>query len=416
MRADDNHKANVRAGIRTALWAGIFVLAIGIHISMTAKAADGPPSYKVDASWPKELPNNWVMGMIRGLAVDHENHIWVMHGRNSANADELGASKTPPTSECCFVAPPVLEFDAQGNLLKSWGGPGQGYDWPTSEHSIFVDQAGNVWISGNGSDKNGNIDRMVLKFTGDGKFLLQIGRPSPLKPEHSADTTLLGRVAGFDLDEKAHEIYMADGYLNRRVIVFNSDTGAFKRMWGAYGHVPTDAGADPAAVAAETAGGGPPAVIPYDPGIPPVQQFRPPVHCVRISNDGMVYVCDRGNDRIQVFTKEGKFVKEFAIRPETLGAGSVCRTCSHPPSALTFSPDKDQTYLFVSDGQNDVIWTLRRSDGIVLGKTGHTGQNAGQFHRIHSLGSDANGNLYTGELAPANRVQKFVPVRNTRGE
>ena len=390
----------------------ICLLAMGV---CPAASAQSPPSYKVDPNWPKQLPNNWILGMARGLAVDKDNHIWVLHGRNSVNADELGATQTPPRTECCIPAPPVLEFDTMGNLLKSWGGPAPGdatvkYDWPNSEHSIYVDRAGNVWISGNNAD-----DRQVLKFTNDGKFLLQIGRPAH-QTANSSDTTLIGRVAGFDVDEKAREIYMADGYLNRRVIVFDSETGAFKRMWGAYGHVPDDAGAgrEPMPVTSN-APDAPGPVMPFDPGNP-AQQFKPPVHCVRISNDGLLYVCDRGNDRIQVFTKEGKFVKEFAVRPGALGAASVCNTCVHPPSAIVFSRDKDQAYLFVTDGQNNVIWTVRRSDGAVVGRTGHQGQNAGQFHALHSLGSDAGGNLYTGENQPSNRIQKFVPVRQAHAD
>ena len=182
---------------------------LALCVSPAASAQD-QPSYKVDPTWPKPLPNNWIMGMVRGLAVDRENHIWVLHGPGSVDADQLGAAQTPPRAECCVPAPPVLEFDTQGNLLKSWGGPASGdakkYDWFSKEHSIFVDPAGNVWLSGNDAP-----DRQVLKFTSDGKFLLQIGHAVPPKPEHSLDKTLVGAVAGFDIDEKAHEIYMADG-------------------------------------------------------------------------------------------------------------------------------------------------------------------------------------------------------------
>jgi len=369
-------------GIPKTTCANIFLLAVFLAATAACGtvAAQDQPYFQVDASWPKELPSNWAMGQVSGLAVDKDNHIWVLQRPGSNAPDDLGAAQTPPVSQCCFAAPPVLEFDAKGNLLKSWGGPGQGYDWPASEHSILVDQAGNVWITGNGAK-----DRQALKFTNDGKFILEIGHPSSA-PLNSLDTTMLGRPAGVDIDEKAHELYIADGYGNRRIIVFDTETGGFKRMWGPYGNAPNDA--DPG---------------PYRPGGAPAQQFRNPVHCVHLSRDGFVYVCDRLNDRLQIFTKEGKFVKEFFLRPATLGNGSTYD--------LTFSRDDGQKYLLVADGENNVIWTLRRSDGEVLGTTGHSGRNAGQFHHVHEVVSDSDGNLYTGEVETGKRVQKFVRVR-----
>jgi DNA-binding beta-propeller fold protein YncE len=343
--------------------------------------AQGAPQYKVDPSWPKQLPNNWIMGQVGGLTVDGENHIWVLQRPNSDTVDELGAAQTPPRSECCVAAPPILEFDVQGNLLRSFGGPGQGYDWPTSEHGIFIDKKGNIWVAGNAP-----VDRQVLKFGPDGKFLMQIGHPgSATQAADSSSRDLLGRPSGIAVDEAAREVYISDGYMNKRVIVFDSESGAFKRMWGAYGNVPNDA--DPGA---------------YNPAAPVDQQFRNPVHCVHISNDGLVYVCDRTNDRIQVFTKEGKFVKELFVRKETLGQGSAWD--------FVFSRDAEQKYMIMADGENNVLWTIERSSGNVLGKTGHSGRNAGQFHWVHQIASDSNGNLYTGEVDNAKRIQKFVIV------
>jgi hypothetical protein len=353
------------------------IVAIGMYRSAMAQAQ---PSYKVEANWPKQLPNNWIMGQVSGIAVDHEDHVWVLQRPASNAKDDLGAAQSPPVSQCCFAAPPVLEFDGAGNLLKSWGGPGPGYDWPTSEHSIFVDASGNVWITGNGA-----MDRQALKFTSDGKYIMQIGHLSKAEI-NSLDTTLLGRPAGIEVDEKARELYIADGYGNRRVIVFDSDSGKFKRMWGAYGNAPSDA--DLGA---------------YDPSAAPGKQFRTPVHCVHLSNDGLVYVCDRVNDRIQVFTKEGKFLKEFFLRKQTLGNGSAYD--------LAFSRDQSQGYLLVADGENNVIWTLRRSDGAILGSTGHAGRNAGQFHHVHEVVADSSGNLYTGEVETGKRVQKFILMK-----
>ncbi len=339
--------------------------------------AQDPPKYRVDPFWPQELPNNWIIGQVGGLAVDREDHIWVLQRPASNTPDEIGVSLTPPRSMCCIAAPPVLEFDKQGHLLHSWGGPGEGFDWPKSEHGIYVDKDGNVWIGGSGP-----TDRHVLKFKRDGHFLMQIGHPSSDPPD-SSRTDLLGRPAGIEVDSDAHEVYIADGYMNKRVIVFDSDTGAFKRLWGAYGNAPNDA--DPGA---------------YDPAAPRDQQFRNPVHCVHISRDALVYVCDRLNDRMQVFTKQGKFLKEFTLRPETLGIGSVWQ--------FAFSTDERQKFLLVADGENNVIWAVRREDGTVLGQTGHNGRNAGQFHWLHQLVSDSRGDLYTGEVDTGKRIQKFV--------
>jgi hypothetical protein len=351
-------------------------LLLSTTLSLPIRAQD-PPKYRVDPFWPQELPNNWIIGQIGGMAVDRQDHIWVLQRPASNTVDEIGASLTPSRSMCCIAARPVLEFDPQGHLLHSWGGPGEGFDWPKSEHGIYVDKDGNVWIGGSGPN-----DRHVLKFKSDGHFLLQIGHPSS-DPPNSSRTDLLGRPAGIEVDSEAHEVYIADGYMNRRVIVFDADTGAFKRLWGAYGNPPKDD--DPG---------------PYNPAAPLDQQFRNPVHCVHISRDGFVYVCDRVNDRMQVFTRQGKFVKEFKVRPETLGIGSVWQ--------FAFSTDEHQKFLLVADGENNVIWTLRREDGAVLGQTGHNGRNAGQFHWLHQVVSDSHGDLYTGEVDTGKRIQKFV--------
>jgi DNA-binding beta-propeller fold protein YncE len=352
-------------------------VSFSVHSPRARAAAPDAPKFKVDPSWPKELPNNWIMGQVGGMAVDRHDHIWVLQRPSLDTVDELGAAQTPPRSMCCLPTPPVLEFDTQGNLLQSWGGPGQGFDWPNREHGMYVDRDDNVWIGG--ADPP---DRHLLKFKNDGHFLMQIGHPST-DPTNSLRTDILGRPAGIEVDAEAHEVYIADGYMNRRVIVYDSDKGTFKRMWGAYGNPPNDA--DPGA---------------YNPAAPPDQQFRNPVHCVHISRDGLVYVCDRVNDRMQVFTKQGKFVKEFFVRPQTLGMGSVWQ--------FAFSMDENQKFLFVDDGENNVIWTVRREDGSVVSQMGHSGRNAGQFHWVHQIVSDSQGNLYTGEVDTGKRIQKFI--------
>jgi hypothetical protein len=352
-------------------------IAFFVHSTSGTTANSEAPKFKVDPSWPKELPNTWIMGQVGGMAVDRHDHIWVLQRPSLDTPDELGAAQTPPRSMCCLPTPPVLVFDIQGNLVQSWGGPGEGFNWPKREHGIYVDKDDNVWIGG--ADP---ADRHVLKFKNDGHFLMQIGHPST-DPPNSLRTDILGRPAGIEVDAEAHEVYFADGYMNKRVIVYDSDKGTFKRLWGAYGNQPNDA--DPGA---------------YNPAAPPDQQFRNPVHCVHISRDGLVYVCDRVNDRMQVFTKQGKFVKEFTLRPQTLGMGSVWQ--------FAFSTDEQQKFLFVDDGENNVIWTVRREDGTVVGQMGHSGRNAGQFHWVHQIVSDSQGNLYTGEVDTGKRIQKFV--------
>lgn len=341
-----------------------------------AKRQHGLPDYKVDASWPKQLPNNWIMGQVGGIAVDRHDNVWVLQRPRSNTVDELGAAQVPPRSECCIAAPAVLMFDKEGRVRRAWGGDDPRWNWPATEHGIWVDDSDNVWIGGNGA-----TDRQILKFRADGTFVMQIGRPSS-DPLDSTRTDILGQVASLTVDDRAHEVYLADGYGNKRVIVFDSDTGAFKRLWGAYGAQPNDA-----------------APGPYDPTAPVATQFRNPVHCVRIADDGLVYVCDRVNNRVQVFTKAGKFVKEFFVRRETRGNGAVWD--------VAFSKDRNQRYLLVIDGENNVVWTLDRNSGAVVDKQFHNGRNAGQFHWVHQAATDSQGNLYTGEVDTAKRVQKF---------
>jgi DNA-binding beta-propeller fold protein YncE len=340
----------------------------------TALAGD-IPTFAVDAAWPKQLPNNWILGQVGGITVDWQGHIWVIHRPRSLTEDEKGASLDPPRSKCCIPAPPVLEFDADGNLLRAWGGPGEGYEWVGREHGIEVDERGFVWIGGNADN-----DNAILKFTLDGKYVAQIGKIAASKG--SNDTTQLGKPAETAIDKDADEIYVADGYGNRRVIVFDASTLAYKRHWGAYGHVPDDA-----------------KQAAYDPKAPVSQQFGNPVHCVKIANDGLVYVCDRINDRIQVFKKDGSFVKEWFYEKNTLGNGAVWD--------IAIWPDPQQTYLLSADGENNEVRVVRRDDGTVVGSFGHNGRNAGQFHWVHAMAIDKQGNVYTAEVDTAKRIQKF---------
>ena len=361
------------ATVRMLSWAAIALLACGLV------RAEGTPRFTVDASWPKPLPHNWILGQIGGIAVGPDDHVWVYQRPRTLTDDERGATMNPPWSRCCVPAPSVLEFDVEGNLLGAWGGPGSGYDWPESEHGIGVDADGNVWVAG-----NGKADHQVLKFTRDGKFLLQIGRANETGTSNT--TELLGRPALPVVDSAAGELYVADGYKNRRVIVFDAASGAYKRHWGAYGAAPEDA--DPGA---------------YDPQAPVAKQFRNPVHCVRIAKDGLVYVCDRVNDRYQVFRKDGTFVREVRLDPQTRSMGSVWD--------IGFSEDSAQKFMYVADGTNNEIHVLLRATGEQVGSFGRGGRQAGQFHWVHAMAVDSRGNVYTGEVDSGKRVQKFSRVR-----
>ncbi|MBI4888531.1 MAG: hypothetical protein HY824_15655 [Acidobacteria bacterium] len=348
------------------------------------------PRFEVDPFWPKPLPNHWLLGSTIGVWVDERDHIWIIH-RSSAtlNNNEKGAELNPPTGECCKGAPPVIEFDADGTFLQGWGGPGQGYEWPQSNHGIFVDHKGNVWIGGNGAG-----DSHILKFTRTGKFIAQYGKAGvhkgPVDAEglsayagDSNDQQNFARVAKIFVDPRDNEAYIADGYLNKRVAVLDGDTGKMKRYWGAYGNKPDDRNLGP-----------------YNPDAPPAQQFRNPVHCADVSNDGFVYVCDRVNDRMQVFTKDGKFVKEQWYARRSLADGSVWD--------IAFSKDAKQQYIFMADGRNQRVRVIQRDTLEELTAFGDGGRYPGQFFGVHSIAIDSKGNLYTTETYEGKRIQKFV--------
>ena len=335
------------------------------------------PMFEVDPLWPKPLPNHWLLGWTIGLWVDEKDHVWVIHrGAGGLHNNERGAELNPPIAECCRTAPPILVFDQAGNLLRAWGGPGPGYEWPESNHGVHVDYKGNVWIGGNGQK-----DAHILKFTNDGKFLMQVGRSG--KNAGSNDLENFWRVAKIWVDPKTNEAYIADGYGNKRVAVLDADTGKMKRYWGAYGNKPDDADLGK-----------------YDPKAPPAQQFRNPVHCVERSHDGLVYVCDRAGDRVQVFQPDGKFVKEQFYAKETLASGSAWD--------ITFSKDPQQKFMFLADGQNEKVRIIVRETLEEISNFGDGGRQPGQFYGVHSIALDSKGNLYTTETYEGKRVQRFV--------
>ena len=322
------------------------------------------PKFEPDPYWPKPLPNNWMMGQVAGIFVDSHDHIWVTNRPRSLDENDRYAQVNK--ADCCLPAPPILEFDLAGNVVQGWGGPGQGYEWPDNEHGMFVDYKENVWIGGNGMK-----DTNILKFTKTGKFLLQIGHHG--KTGGSNDTENLNRPAGFVVYPKTNEVFVADGYGNRRVIVFDADTGAYKRHWGAYGNRPDDS--VPRTRASEG---------------PISQQFNT-VHGIRISSDNLVYVGDRINNRIQVFTIEGKFVKEGYIERKTSSAEGTAFD-------IMFSPDKQQRFIYVPDGSNKKVQILNRDTLEVVGSFGgHGGHGVGEFYHAHSIASDLKGNVYVGE-------------------
>ncbi|MBS1816756.1 MAG: hypothetical protein JSU08_02395 [Acidobacteria bacterium] len=358
--------------------------ALGIGQSVFEKRASAQaggagitaPRFEVDPMWPKPLPNGWYIGQTIGVWVDNQDHVWIIHRNDSLDPVEAAADQNPPTGECCKKAPPIIEFDQAGNVVHAWGGPGQGYDWPDSNHGIYADTKGFVWIGG-----NGGTDGLVLKFTRDGKFVKQFGKKGVKADSNATDHFF--QVAKVFVDEKANEVYVADGYGNKRVVVMDADTGQFKRFWGAYGNKPDDKDLGR-----------------YNPNAPLAQQFRNPVHCADLSVDGFVYVCDRVNDRMQVFTKDGKFVKEQQYAKDSLGDGSVWD--------VAFSKDPQQKYIFMSDGRNSKIRIIDRQSLQEVYNFGEGGHYPGQFYSIHSIAIDSKGNLYTTETYQGRRVQKFV--------
>jgi hypothetical protein len=371
-------KTTVLIGAFVVVLGGLFVAERMMSSAATTEQAGlvEAPRFEVDPAFPKPLPNGWLMGMAIGVAVDANDHIWVVHRPDTLSAQEAAADEDPPTAACCRRAPPVLQFDQEGNLLQAWGGPGDGYEWPQSNHGIFVDHKGIVWIGGNGAK-----DAHVLKFTQDGTFVAQYGKFG--MSGGSNDTTNFGRVAKIFVDPAANEAYLADGYGNKRVAVLDADTGAFKRYWGAYGNKPDDADLGT-----------------YDPDAPPAQQFRTPVHCSDLSVDGLVYVCDRPNNRLQVFTREGEFVKEVFVAKRTLGDGSTWD--------VAFSRDPEQKYMYVADGKNERIYVMDRQSLEILTTFGDGGRQPGQFFAVHSIVTDSAGNIFTTETYEGRRLQKFA--------
>ncbi len=373
----------IKITLGVALVAGLVALGIGqSQLQETAVAASNDvmaPHFQVDPFWPKPLPNHWVQGRTIGVDVDDRDHIFVVHrDQESMFSVRTEIGLYAGVSECCTPAPPILEFDIEGNLVNAWGGAREGapYVWPASNHGIEVAPNGDVWIGGNGGG-----DSHVLVFSRDGDYIRTVGMPGEDRDSNS--TTHFSQVAEIAIDEDAGEAYLADGYRNRRVAVVDVATGEFLRYWGAYGNRPDDD-----------------ADVTYTPGEPGPQQFRGPVHCAEPSNDGLVYVCDRGADRIQVFRTDGTYVREVIISPATLAQGSTWD--------IAFSPDDDQEFIYLADGQNFKIYIIDRETLEVLYTFGDGGRQPGLFYAPHSIATDSEGNIYTTETYEGKRVQKFL--------
>ena len=390
-------KFKIGGGIVLIIVVALGTLQIGsgkAAVAPAKKAATGVPRFEIDPIWPKQDGHfgdngNWIFGAIGGIAVDPSNdHVWLIQRPLTLLADETLAAQKPPVSDCCTSAPVVMEFDAAGNFIQGWGGPGAGYDWPEREHGIRIDYRGNVWIAG--SEKN---DNQVLKFTKSGKFLLQIGHPG--KSTGSNDTENLNEPTQVYVYPKTNEAFVSDGYVNRRVIVFDADTGMYKRMWGAYGNKPDDTVPRVHRF---------PFTRPEDLPLqsllegPPPQQFNL-VHAILISNNDLVYVADRSNNRIQVFNPDGTFVKEGFVARNSLGpTGTVID--------MAFSPDSRQQFLYVISG-DEHIRILNRDTLQVIGQFGRLGHFPGQLYHLHAFAVDSKGNIYAGENT-GKRVQKFL--------
>jgi len=367
-----------------------------------AKAAKETPIFEYDPTWPKPLPNNWLPGNIGAIFLGKDDHPWIVQRPNRT----IGPGLNPRYGDfhyygllgfaaCCFPAPPVMEFNQAGDLVQAWGeihltdpdtkkeklvgkqvsGPYPEGLWPTLEHGLFIDHKNNVWLT------SSQDPSQLVKFTHDGKFLLRIGKREATS---SNDKENLAGPTGIYVDPKTNEVFVADGVRNRRVVVFDADTGAYKRHWGAYGKPPVD----------------PQQSISRGPDLKRQPDRFAVLHCLMASNDGLLYVCDRSNSRIQVFKKDGTFVKEVFIKPRDGGMGTAF--------TVAFSSDPEQKFLYMGDGSNKKIWILNRSDLSILSSFGAAGREGGRFMAIHAVATDSKGNLYVGETVDTNRVQRFL--------
>ena len=343
-------------------------------------APAGVPRFEVDPKWPT-LPAQWTLGQVAGLDVDSRDHVWIIQRPWSLESDEKAQN---PDAACCTAAPPVMEFDAAGNYVQGWGGEGEGFEWPADEHTIHVDHKDNVWISSAGGPRMGTRkENQILKFSRAGRFLLQVGRRG--MSQGSLDTKNFNNAADIFVYAKTNEVFVADGYLNRRIIVLDADTGAFKRMWGAYGNVPDDSADEPAG-----RGAWPAAVQPGS----------------RRARVGRRPGVRRGSPQQPAAgVHAGRDVPARDLR------GADRRSCWAPSFSIAFSRDPAQHYLFLADAGNGKVRMFDRRTLEEVGSIGRIGRYAGQFIFLHNVAVDSAGNLYTAEVGGGRRVQKFLLAR-----
>lgn len=369
-----------RLSIRVATWLALLA-AIGLSARSLEQSASAQrvtaPVFEVEPFWPT-IPPQWTLGQVTGVSVDARDHVWILHRPWSIQDDEKAQN---PEAVCCREAPPVMEFDENGTFIQGWGGPGAGYEWPADEHAIHVDHQSNVWITSAGGPRlRERTENQILKFTRDGRFLLQVGKRGASKG--SLDTANVNNAADLQVYPRTNEVFVADGYVNRRIVVLDADTGKFKRMWGAYGNVPDD-----------SAPNGP---VYEGPG---PQQFNL-VHGVQVSRDGHVYVAERRNNRVQVFSLDGTFERELFVERRTKLLGTAF--------SIAFSPDEGQRFLYLADAGNGMVRIYDRASLTEVGRFGRIGRYAGQFVFLHVVATDSKGNLYTAEVGNGRRVQKFL--------
>ena len=376
--------------------------------TIAAQAQDMPvPEYTVDPFWPKvPFPNAWLIQGVPFITTDDNDHIWAVSRADDMRPDEAMATYSPPRGDCCVPAPEIIEFDAEGNIHNAWGGPGYHPQWATRPQSVVVDSDFNVWVSAFGQGEG------LMKFTREGEFLWDFPhrgpRPAPGDApiprsfeDNQATDVLVNGVHNFALDSEAREIYITEG---KRVLVYDMDNGDFKRGWGGHG-MPLSEISNERTPAYDWNGGPPP----YQ------EAFAPALHCTMISHDGLVYICERGMNRIQVFTKQGEHVQDIMVAPNTPARGPMCGGPGHATLpmcgttfSLAFSHDEEQQYMYVADGTNHRVWIHERLSGEHVGQFGSPGRNAGQLYWIDGIASDSQGNLYTGEVLTGKRAQKFV--------
>lgn len=332
----------------------------------SAVTFDGVPTFAPDANWPAPLAEHWVVGPGTGIYVDGTDHVWALHRPGRISDEDFEEAHDPSVEDCCVAAPPLLELDSDGNLVQPMGSVEEDPNWPLLPHGVFVDHNDFVWVAT-------SIHHQVMKITRDGEHVMTIGEFDEVGG--SDDTELLGGSADVYVDPDTNELFVADGYENRRVVVFDAETGEYLRHWGAYGDEPDDEEE-------------------FEPG-PDAPQFALP-HGIAGSADGLIYVADRSNSRIQVFQRDGTFIQEGTVREGGSGAFDVA-----------FSHDPEQSYVYVADGGQHKVWILRRDDLTVVGEFGSEGAGPGQFGRPHNIATDSDGNIYVAEADPGRRWQKF---------